>query len=152
MVALLASFTTGRALAPRTTSSYMSSVKKFLPNQGVDTSFFNKSQYIANTKAGIALQYRVTTNRTAKDATRLPVTADMIITYHKGAVHREPTLLQRALLAAQLTGFFTAYQNTFTLRGATTGLPLNTSNSHYQTKRWFPHNAHTNTHSYSLYQ
>ena len=81
--------------------------QKVPPNQGVDTSFFNKSQYIANTKAGIAQQYRVTTNRTAKDATRLPVTADMIITYHKGAVHREPTLLQRALLAAQLTGFFT---------------------------------------------
>ena len=82
MVALLASFTTGRALAPRTTSSYMSAVKKFLQNQGVDTSFFNKSQYIANTKAGIAQQYRVAVNRTAKDATRLPVTADMIIAYH----------------------------------------------------------------------
>ena len=79
--------------------------QKVPPNQGVDTSFFNKSQYIANTKAGSAQQYRVTTNRTAKDATRLPVTADMIITYQTGAVHGELTLIQCALLAAQLTGF-----------------------------------------------
>jgi hypothetical protein len=105
MVALLASFTEGRPLAPRTTSSYLSAVKKYLENQGVDTRFFGTSQYITNTRRGIALHYRAVTNRTALDSIRIPITADMILSYHEITTKGAPTLQQRALLVAQLTGF-----------------------------------------------
>ena len=40
MTVLLVSFTIGRALAPRTAFSYLSAVKKYLENEGVDTKFF----------------------------------------------------------------------------------------------------------------
>ena len=105
MVILLTSFTEGRVLAPRTTSTYMSAIKKYLQNQGVDTAFFNDSQYITNTKIGIALWYRVHSNRTAKDAMRLPVTSDMILLFHGATTKGAPTLQQRGLFVAQLTGF-----------------------------------------------
>ena len=105
MTVLLVSFTIGRALAPRTASSYLSAVKKYLENEGVDTKFFKYSQYIRNTKQGLTLVYRVQTNRTSLDAVRLPVTADMIILYYKVMAPYQPTLQQRALFVAQLTGF-----------------------------------------------
>jgi hypothetical protein len=79
MTILLVSFTIGRALAPRTVSSYLSAVKEYLENEGVDTKFFKHSQYIRNTKQGLTLAYRVETNKTSLDAARLPITADMII-------------------------------------------------------------------------
>ena len=50
MTVLLTSFTVGRALGPRTAASYLSAVKKYFENQGVDTTFFKHSQYIRNTK------------------------------------------------------------------------------------------------------
>ena len=105
MTVLLVSFTIGRALAPRTASSYLSAVKKYLENEGVDTKFFKHSQYIRNTKQGLTLAYRVQTNRTSLDAARLPITADMIILYYKVTAPHRPTLQQRALFVAQLTGF-----------------------------------------------
>jgi len=105
MIVLLTTFTTGRALAPRTASSYLSAVKKYLENQGVDTKFFKHSQYIRNTKQGITIAYRVQTNRTSLDATRLPITIDMILVYYNTTVTDRPTLQQRALFLAQLTGF-----------------------------------------------
>ena len=105
MTILLVSFTIGRALAPRTVSSYLSAVKKYLENEGVDTKFFKNSQYIRNTKQGLTLAYRVETNKTSLDAARLPITADMIILYYKITAPRQPTLQQRALFVAQLTGF-----------------------------------------------
>jgi len=106
MVALIASFTQGpRPLAPRTTSSYMSGVKKYLENQGVDTTFFGNSQYIKNTKRGIVQHYRAANNRTAGDAKRIPITADMILEYYAHTVPDAPTIKQRALRVAQLTGF-----------------------------------------------
>ena len=105
MTVLLTSFTTGRALAPRTAASYLSAVKKYLENQGVDTKFFKHSQYIRNTKQGLTLAYHAQTDRTSLDATRLPITADMILSYHKTTAKDQPTLQQRALFVAQLTGF-----------------------------------------------
>ena len=105
MIVLLTSFTMGRALASQTASSYLSAVKKYLENQGVDTNFFKHSQYIRNTKQGLTLAYRVQTNRTSLDATRLPNTADMILLYHKATTKDDPTLQQRALFVAQLTRF-----------------------------------------------
>jgi hypothetical protein len=105
MTILLVSFTIGRALAPRTVSSYLSAVKKYLENEGVDTKFFKHSQYIRNTKQGLTLAYRVETNRTSLDAARLPITADMIILYYKITAPHQPTIQQRALFVTQLTGF-----------------------------------------------
>ncbi len=105
MTILLVSFTIGRALAQRTVSSYLSAVKKYLENEGVDTKFFKHSQYIRNTKQGLTLAYRVETNRTSLDAARLPITADMIILHYKITAPHQPTLQQRALFVAQLTGF-----------------------------------------------
>jgi hypothetical protein len=105
MTILLVSFTIGRALAPRTVSSYLSAVKNYLENQGVDTKFFKHSQYIRNTKQGLTLAYRVQTNRASLDATRLPITADMILLYHKTTAKDKPTLQQRALFVAQLTEY-----------------------------------------------
>lgn len=90
MIVLLTTFTTGRALAPRTASSYLSAVKKYLENQGVDTKFFKHSQYIRNTKQGITIAYRIQTNRTSLDATRLPITIDMILVYYNTTVTDRP--------------------------------------------------------------
>ena len=46
-----------KPLAPRTISTYLSGVRKYLENEGVDTRFMNKSQYIRNTKQGLAQYY-----------------------------------------------------------------------------------------------
>ena len=79
------------------------SSQKFLENQGIN--FFKHSQYIRNTKQGLTLAYHVRTNRTTLDETRLPVTADMILLYHRATTRNAPTPQQRALFVAQLTGF-----------------------------------------------
>ena len=107
MTVYLTSFTVGRALASLTASSYLSAVKKYLENQGVDTNFFKHSQYIRNTKQGLTMAYQVRTNRTTSDKTRLPVTADMILSYHRATTRDAQTPQQRALFVAQLTGFIT---------------------------------------------
>ena len=61
------------------------------------------NKYICNTKQGLTLAYLVQTNRTSLDAMRLPITADMILLYHKTTAKDKPTLQQRALFVAQLT-------------------------------------------------
>ena len=44
-----------KPLAPRTINTYLSTdVRKYLENEGVDTRFMNKSQYIQNIKQGLA--------------------------------------------------------------------------------------------------
>jgi hypothetical protein len=55
MTVLLTSFTVEGALAPQTAASYLSAVKKYFENQGVDTTLFKHSQYIRNTKQGLTL-------------------------------------------------------------------------------------------------
>jgi hypothetical protein len=67
-----------KPLAPRTISTYLSGVRKYLKNEGVDTRFMNKSHDIRNTKQGLAQYYRAYTNQTDGDRERMPVTADMI--------------------------------------------------------------------------
>ena len=79
--------------------------QKYLENQGVDTNVFKHSQYIRNTKQGLTLAYRMQTNRTSLDETRLPITADMIILYHRVTANNTPTPRQHVLFVAQLTGF-----------------------------------------------
>jgi site-specific recombinase XerD len=93
-----------KPLAPRTISTYLSGVRKYLENEGVDTRFMNKSQYIRNTKQGLAQYYRAYTNRTTGDRERVPVTADMIRHYY--ATHAgNPTIAQQAVYTAMLIGF-----------------------------------------------
>ena len=93
-----------KPLAPRTISTYLSGVRKYLENEGVDTRFMNKSQYIRNTKQGLAQYYRAYTNQTTGDRERMPVTADMIRHYY--APHAaNPTIAQQAVHTAMLIGF-----------------------------------------------
>jgi hypothetical protein len=64
----------------------------------------NKSQYIRNTKQGLAQYYRAYTNQTTGDRERMPVTADMIRHYY--APHAaNPTIAQQAVYTAMLIGF-----------------------------------------------
>lgn len=65
-------------VTPRTASSYVSAVRKFLQNNGVGTKFMDRSQCIQNTKAGLAQLYRIQTNRTDADRERIALTIDMI--------------------------------------------------------------------------
>ena len=71
-----------KPLAPRTISTYLSGVRKYLENEAVDTRFMNKSQCIRNTKQGLAQYYRAHTNQTTGDRERMLVTADMISKYY----------------------------------------------------------------------
>ena len=68
-----------KSLAPRTISPYLSGVPKYLENEGDDTRFMNKSQYMRNTKQGLSQYYRAhTTNQTTGDRERMPVTAEVL--------------------------------------------------------------------------
>ena len=93
-----------KPLASRTISTYLSGVRKYLENKGVDTRFMNKSQYIRNTKQGLAQYYRARTNQTTGDWERMQVTSDMIGSYYaqQGA---NPTNSQRSVDAVMLIGF-----------------------------------------------
>ena len=106
VVTLLASFVEdGHAVSPRTAGVYLSGVRKYWQNNGVDTRFMDNSQYIQNTKAGLAQLYRVQQNRTAADSERLPITIDMIQGYHKSTGGDTPTLPQQAVYTAAMLGF-----------------------------------------------
>jgi hypothetical protein len=105
MVVLLTSFLLPKILAPRTVGTYMSGVKKYLQNQGVSTAFFQGSQYILNTTAALAHEYRRQANRTAQDAIRMPITMDMILSYHTHSAPGADPIKHMALGAAQLLGF-----------------------------------------------
>ena len=61
----------------------------------------NKSQYIRNTKQGLAKYYRAHTNQTTGDRERMPVTANMISKYYAPQA-ANPTIAQRAVNAAML--------------------------------------------------
>lgn len=93
-----------RPLAPRTVGTYLSGVKKYLQNEGVDTRFMDQSQYIRNTKQGLAQYYRAHVNQTSGDRERIPITSDMIRRFY--AQHgAKPTIAQMAVHAAMLIGF-----------------------------------------------
>ena len=106
MVTLLASFTEeGQAISPRTVGVYMSGVRKYLQNNGVDTQFMDTSQYIRNTKAGLAQLFRVQLNRTTADSERLPITIDMIRAYCADGNSIDMPMPQRAVYTAAILGF-----------------------------------------------
>jgi hypothetical protein len=106
IVILLVSFSEpDKMVAPRTASSYVSAIRKFLQNNGVDTKFMDRSQYIQNTKAGLAQLYRIQTNRTDADRERLALTIDMIQVYYAHVGGPGPTLPQQAVYTAAVLGF-----------------------------------------------
>ena len=106
IVILLVSFAEpGQVVAPRTAGVYVSAVKKFLQNNGVDTQFMVQSQYIRNTKAGLAQLHRIQTNRTDADRERIAITNDMIRVYYIHVAGAHPTLKQQAVYTASMLGF-----------------------------------------------
>ena len=60
----------------------LAAVRKFLEENGIDTNFFDNSQYIRNTKAGMLYAFRAEMNSDVRDTERLAVTVDMIMGYN----------------------------------------------------------------------
>ena len=56
-----------KAVIPSTASAYLSAVRNFFEDNGIDTDFFENSQYIRNTKAGMINVYRAELNRDEGD-------------------------------------------------------------------------------------
>lgn len=95
----------GYELTPQSASVYLSGVRKFLERQGVDTSFMDNSQYLRNTKQGLAQHYRMTVNVTSGDKERIPVTQDMILIFYRVTTQGKPTVAQQAVYTAMFMGF-----------------------------------------------
>jgi len=91
-----------KPLAPITTSTYLSGVRKYLQNNGVDTQIFDSSQYIRQTRQGIAHYYRSVTNETAADKKRIPITLDLINQNHRS---EPPSLIETVLYTAQILAY-----------------------------------------------
>jgi len=91
-----------KPLAPITTSTYLSGVRKYLQNNGVDTQIFDSSQYIRQTRQGIAQYYRSVTNETAADKKRIPITLDLIQQNHQ---FEPPSLIETVLYTAQILAY-----------------------------------------------
>ena len=80
MLAFLASCRdAGQTVTPKTAFLYLSAVRKFLEDNGIDVKFFERSQYIRNTKCGMVNAYRAEMNRDVADPARLAITIDMIM-------------------------------------------------------------------------
>lgn len=109
MLAFLASCRdAGQVVTPRTAFLYLSAVRKFLENNGIDVKFFEGSQYIRNTKSGMVNTYRAEMNKDEKDPQRLPISIDMIIGYDKHLrCSKDYGLAQLAVHTAQLLGYST---------------------------------------------
>jgi len=109
MLAFLASCRdVDRMVTPQTAFLYLSAIRKFLENNGVDVKFFERSQYIANTKVGMVNTYRAEMNKDVKDPERLQVSIDMIVGYDRHLrATRDYGLMQLAVHTAQLFGYST---------------------------------------------
>ena len=94
-------------VAPDSACNYLSAVRKYLENEGVDIKFFHNSQYIRNTKMGMAQLYRVIHNAHPRDSERLSVTIDMIIGYYIHLTINECSIVDETVYTAQLFGFTT---------------------------------------------
>ena len=109
MLAFLASCRDfGQVVTPQTAFLYLSAIRKFLENNGVDVKFFEGSQYIQNTKSGMVHAYRAEMNKDVKDPERLQISIDMIIR-HDAYLRRSTDygLVQLAVHTAQLLGYST---------------------------------------------
>jgi hypothetical protein len=102
---------------PSTAFAYLSAVRKFLEDNGIDTDFFENSQYIRNTKAGMVNAYRAELNRDEGDPSRLAITVDMIVgsdIQTRKQLGEKYGLAQLAVHTAQLSGYthYHEYLNT----------------------------------------
>lgn len=109
MLAFLASCRdAGQMVTPCTAFLYLSAVRKFLENNGIDVKFFDGSQYIKNTKAGMVNTYRAEMNKDVQDPQRLPISIDMIIGQdRKLRCSKDYGLAQLAVHTAQLLAYST---------------------------------------------
>jgi hypothetical protein len=94
-------------VTPKTAANYLSAVRKFLQNGGIDTTFMDNSQYIRNTKASMNIAYRVQTGVTDKDALRLPISIDMILGHHKRTRMGAYTCVDLAVYTAEILAYTT---------------------------------------------
>ena len=97
-----------KAVIPSTAFAYLSAVRKFLEDNGIDTDFFENSQYIRNTKAGMVNAYRAELNR--DKPSRLAITVDMIVgsdIQTRKQLGEKYGLAQLAVHTAQLLGYTT---------------------------------------------
>lgn len=94
-------------LTPKTAMNYLSAVRKFLQNGGVDTTFMDNSQYIRNTKAAMKIAYRVHTGITDKDTLRLPISIDMILGHNKRVRMGAYTTVDLAVYTAEILAYTT---------------------------------------------
>jgi hypothetical protein len=97
-----------KAVIPSTAFAYLSAVRKFLEDNGIDTDFFENLQYIRNTKAGMVNAYRAELNR--DKPSRLAITVDMIVgsdIQTKKQLGEKYGLVQLAVHTAQLSGYTT---------------------------------------------
>ena len=95
---------------PSTAFAYLSAVRKFMEENGVDTDFFENSQYIRNTKAGMINVFRAEMNGDERDPERLAITIDMILGYDKytrDLLGAKYGLVQMAVYTAQVLGYTT---------------------------------------------
>jgi hypothetical protein len=109
MLAFLASCRdAGQAVTPITAFIYLSAVRKFLEDNGIDVKFFERSQYIRNTKCGMVNAYRAEVNKEDKDPERLAITIDMIMGQDRN-LRGKPGygIVQLAVHTAQLLGYTT---------------------------------------------
>ena len=84
MLAFLASCRdAGQTVTPKTAFIYLSAVRKFLEDNGIDVKFFGRSQYIRNTKCGMVNAYRAEMNRDKADPARLAITIEKIMRQDK---------------------------------------------------------------------
>lgn len=109
MLAFLASCRDSKkAVSPKTAFGYLSAVRKFLEENGIDIKFLDNSQYIRNTKAGMVNAYRAEVNIDERDSERLAVSVDMIVGNDKYLQHKSNYgIAQRAVYVAQILGYTT---------------------------------------------
>lgn len=99
-----------KAVIPNTAFAYLSAVRKFLEENGIDTKFFESSQYIRNTKMGMVNAYRVESNSDARDSERLAITIDTIVGFDahtREQLGSKYGLAQLAVHTAQILGYTT---------------------------------------------
>ena len=98
----------GQTVTPKTAFLYLSAIRKFLEDNGIDVKFFERSQYIRNTKCGMVNAYRAEMSRDEADPARLAITIDMIMQQDKNLRESQGYgIAQMAVHTAQLLGYTT---------------------------------------------
>ena len=97
-----------QTVTPKTAFIYLSAIRKFLEDNGIDVKFFERSQYIRNTKCGMVNAYRAEINKDEADPARLALTIDMIMRQDKNLREiKGYGIAQMAVHTAMLLGYTT---------------------------------------------